>query len=304
MKSAHSNTVKTIGRDSPYLNEVKALWRKHADTLGFFPDGAFEEYAAKKQIVVAVDDSGAFLGYLLFRITLSSNNASIVHLCVDPNKQRQGIAALLVKELIHQTKILRGISPRCRRDFQASKLWPRLGFVPVSDKVGKSSSGSTLTHWWFGHNHPDLLSLAQEKELEQKLKVVIDANVFFDLQKKSNEESMALVADWLEDSIAICITDEILNEINRSPNGQERIESRNFVSQFPTLTFNQDDFDNINALLDKYLWNIHQKTLVFRISRGAKKFKEEIRRLSSSAELPLSIHARGSIARYRINFPI
>lgn len=253
MKNPHSNVVKIISRDSPFLNSVKALWRKHADTLGFFPDGAFEEYAAKKQIVVAVDFSGGFLGYLLFRITPSRNDASIVHLCVDPNKQRQGVAALLVKELIQQTKILRGISLRCRRDFQASKLWPRLGFVPVSDKAGKSSSGSTLTYWWLGHNHPDLLSLAQEKELEQKLKVIIDANVFFDLKKKSNEESMALIADWLEDSIAICITDEMLNEINRSSNSQERIDSRSFASQFPTLPFNQDAFDNISALLGKYL---------------------------------------------------
>lgn len=253
MKSTPANVVKNIGRDSPYLEEVKALWRKHADTLGFFPDGAFEEYAAKKQIVVATDPSGAFLGYLLFRITPSRNDASIVHLCVDSNKLRQGVAALLVKELIQQTKILRGISLRCRRDFQASKLWPKLGFVPVSDKAGKSSSGSMLTHWWLGHNHPDLLSLAQEKELEQKLKVVIDANVFFDLKKKSNEESMALVADWLADSIAICITDEMFNEINRSPDSQERTESRNFASQFPTLTFNQDDFDSINGHLGKYL---------------------------------------------------
>jgi len=252
MKNPHSNVVQIISRDSPFLDSVKVLWRKHADTLGFFPDGAFEEYAAKKQIVVAVDNSGAFLGYLLFRITPSRNDASIVHLCVDPNKQRQGIAALLVKELIQQTKILRGISLRCRRDFQASKLWPALGFIPVSERAGKSSIGSILTHWWYGHNHSDLVSLAQEQELEQKLKVVIDANVFFDLRKKSNEESMALDADWLEDSIAICITDEMLNEINRSPSGQERIESRNFASQFPTLPFIQDDFDNINALLGKY----------------------------------------------------
>lgn len=253
MKSTHLYDVKTISRGSPFLESVKALWRKHADTLGFFPDGAFEEYAAKKQIIVVVDSSGAFMGYLLFRITPSRNDASIVHLCVDQNKQRQGIAALLVKELIQQTKKLHGIGLRCRRDFHASKLWPRLGFVAVSDKAGKSSGGSTLTQWWYGHNHPDLLSLAQEQELEQKLKVVIDANVFFDLKQKSNEESMALFADWLEDSIAICITDEMLNEINRSPNGQERAESRNFASQFPTLPCNQDDFGSINALLGKHL---------------------------------------------------
>jgi len=252
MKSAHSHTVKTIGRYSPLLEAVKSLWRKHADTLGFFPDGAFEEYAAKKQIVVAVDSSGTFIGYLLFRITPSRNDASIVHLCVDPNNQRQGIAALLVSELIQHTKLLNGIGLRCRRDFNASKFWPKLGFVAVSEKAGKSSSGSMLTLWWYGHNHPDLLSLAQEKELEQKLKVVIDANVFFDLKNKSNEESMSLIADWLGDSIAICITDEMLNEINRSQNSQERTAGRNFASQFPALPFNQNDSDSTFKLLRKH----------------------------------------------------
>lgn len=29
------------------LDEVKKLWRANAATLGFFPEGAFEEYASK-----------------------------------------------------------------------------------------------------------------------------------------------------------------------------------------------------------------------------------------------------------------
>ncbi|MCB2263562.1 MAG: hypothetical protein LGR52_11625, partial [Candidatus Thiosymbion ectosymbiont of Robbea hypermnestra] len=35
------------------LDAVKALWRRNSSTLGAFPAGAFEEHAAKGQILIA-----------------------------------------------------------------------------------------------------------------------------------------------------------------------------------------------------------------------------------------------------------
>ncbi len=253
MITTSSLTIKVIERNSLYLEAVKALWRNHADTLGFFPEGAFQEYAAKKQILVALDNTGNFLGYLLFRITPSRNDASIVHLCVDPKRRSQGTAKELVKELLQHTKQLRGVGLRCRRDFSASKLWPKLGFSPVSELAGKSINGSTLTYWWYDNNHPDLFTHAKKEELDQKLKVAIDANVFIDLKKESNEESMALTADWLRDSIAICVTDEIFNEIHRSPDPIEREECRRFATTFHQLSCTLDEFNRVFTSLSKYL---------------------------------------------------
>ena len=229
------------------------LWRPNASTLGFFPEGAFKEYATKKQIIVALNSEEDFLGYLLFRITPSRQEASIVHLCVVAEKQGLGIAKRLVKELIKITDGLRGISLRCRRDFEANKLWPKLNFTPASESAGRSSNGSRLTRWWYQHKFTDLFTSLLQEDFADKLLVVIDANIFYDLKNKSNEESMALRADYLADSIAICITTELFNEIDRSSNQQEREASRNFASQFHHLVCQLDDFDKIYNSLKSYL---------------------------------------------------
>lgn len=246
-------TIISIDHNSKYLKCVMDLWRPNASTLGFFPDGAFKEYAAKKQIIVALNSKKDFLGYLLFRITPSRQEASIVHLCVAVEKQGQGIAKALVKELIKITDGLRGISLRCRRDFKANNLWPKLNFSAASESEGKSNNGSILTRWWYQHKVLDLFTSILLEDFTDKLRVVIDANIFYDLKNKSDDESMALRADYLADSIAICITTELFNEIDRSPNQKERETSRNFASQFHHLVCSLDDFDQVYNTIKSYL---------------------------------------------------
>ena len=46
--------VSILPSGSPLLDEVKALWRTHSRTLGFFPDGALIDYADRGQIISAV----------------------------------------------------------------------------------------------------------------------------------------------------------------------------------------------------------------------------------------------------------
>ena len=62
----------------------------------------------------------------------------------------------------------------------------------------------------------------------------MDANVFFDLYDESDpesSESKALRADWLQDSVELCLTDEIYTEINRSPDKSERQRQRRQARQ-------------------------------------------------------------------------
>ncbi len=49
------------GRHSLY-QAVKKLGRKYAATLGFMPDGGFEDYAARRTIITASED-GVLQGY-------------------------------------------------------------------------------------------------------------------------------------------------------------------------------------------------------------------------------------------------
>lgn len=57
--------IEAIDPTSPYLATVKALGKANAAPLGVFPEGAFEDYARRKTILVALDEQDNCVGYLL-----------------------------------------------------------------------------------------------------------------------------------------------------------------------------------------------------------------------------------------------
>ncbi|ACB73638.1 GNAT family N-acetyltransferase [Opitutus terrae] len=216
---------------------VKALWRQHSRFLGFFPDGAFTDYARRGQILAAMAPDG-LLAYLIYRI--SDDRAVIVHLCTAERARGAGVARSLVNELkkITQAKNLRGIGLSCRVDFPANTLWPRLGFYAVHERAGRSKDGRMLTYWWLDHGLPDLFSFAATVTEASRIVAAIDANIFFDLisERDQGDESRALVADWLQSEIDLCIADEIYHEIQRHDDDHERTRCRQRCSQFRILS--------------------------------------------------------------------
>jgi len=119
------------------LPKVVELWGEHRATLGFFPDGAFRERAQQGQILAALDESATLMGFLTFRV--SGGRASIIHLCVRTTARGGGVARRLLAEFEQRLDdSVRGIQLRCRRDFDASRIWPRLGFTAVSESRGRS----------------------------------------------------------------------------------------------------------------------------------------------------------------------
>lgn len=220
---------------------VKAIGRANTASLGFLPSGAFDQYLSQGTVLVAVDDNDECVGYLLWRI--SQGQARIVHLCVRESARGKGVARALVQALHQRTQGLQGISLWCRRDFSAHQMWPKLGFTPRIDKPGRSRSGSELTFWWLDHNHPTIFTYAERERLASKVSVVLDANIFFDLNVPSQRyESMALEADWLEDILEICVTDEIYTEIDRNQDAAERRRLQGAVSKYTLMHYEQSRF--------------------------------------------------------------
>jgi hypothetical protein len=106
------------------------------------------------------------------------------------------------------------------------------------DKPGRSKNKTRLTFWWFDNGHPTLFTDAIAEQVKSKLCAAIDANIFFDFydpKRIGHVESSSLQADWLSDSLELCVTDQILNDINRSPNEDERDRERELVKTFFTL---------------------------------------------------------------------
>lgn len=189
----------------------------HSSTLGFFPVDAFDQHAARGWIIVAVKD-GTLLGYLLFRIAATKRRAAITHLCVDDKSTGLGIARKLVDELKQHTTDLLGIGLWCRRDYEATRVWPRLGFMYRGERPGRGRDGAQLGYWWYDHGHPDLFTFAQEAVSGTRLRVALDVNVFLDLEDTDRppRDSLGLAADWLQEHIVLCVTPEMHNELSRN----------------------------------------------------------------------------------------
>lgn len=60
-------TIEFIDNRNRFFEDVKALGRKNSATLGFMPEGGFEDHARNKCIIIA-HDSKTLAGYLMFRI--------------------------------------------------------------------------------------------------------------------------------------------------------------------------------------------------------------------------------------------
>jgi len=183
---------------------------------------------------------------LSYNINQKGKFVSIVHLCVEPSHRQKGVAKALVDyfKKITRDEFFQGIRIHCRRDYKVNDVWPKFGFNALDEKHGRSKQGSTLTVWWFDHGHPTLFTLADEQKIGSKLPVVIDANIFYDLQKSpqsaSEKESHSLLAGWL--NIKLHLTPEIYNEINRHKNEIKRKSGREFIKKFKVLPSPDDEF--------------------------------------------------------------
>lgn len=246
----HLMDVRSITADSPWFEDVIALGKRNSKYLGQFPRGAFEDAAARGRILGGIDPQGALAGYLLYR--MSRTHAAIVHLCVASTARNQGIARFLFEELKSRTEECQGVVLRCRRDFPASKLWPKLGFHPVNERPGKSLTGEPLVVWLYSFGHPDLFTGTEDPLGEHRALVALDANVLYDLQdpvSSATEESKALSADWLSGELNLCVTEEILHEINRSESGSERSRRRKYAERFRRLSAESADEERISSAL-------------------------------------------------------
>ncbi|MFZ5481171.1 MAG: GNAT family N-acetyltransferase [Myxococcota bacterium] len=220
---------------SNLLDDVFAIYRRHSGTLGFLPRGAFEEFAADGHILVATEGEGP-VGYVTYRV--GGDEAVIVHFCVDEAHRGKGIARTLMDALVREVQGLRAIRLSCRKDYDANALWPRLGFVCESERPGRGADAAPLLLWRrVLEEAPALYRLLNEARIDRRPKVAIDMNVFVDLDdaRARGEESRALIADWVEDLFALCVTEELRNEIHRAEDAETRQRRRSRLTQFPEI---------------------------------------------------------------------
>ena len=196
--------------------------------LGFLPAKALYDYL-DRGCVLGARIEGEVVGYLLF----ASNpiRLKVAHLCVSEDHRGKGIARKLLEALTQTATTQTSISLHCRRDYKVNSMWPKLGFASIGEKPGRSEHGSVLTHWHLSLNsdqQPELEFLDAGSS-DEAIEVIIDAQIFFDYYEphsRKTEPSKALHADFWIDSFDLCITDELLNEIDRNDDPEQRRLSR------------------------------------------------------------------------------
>jgi GNAT superfamily N-acetyltransferase len=241
-------TIEAIDHRSPHLQTVIALSDANKKTLGLLPRDAFTEYAIKRTILVAIDPDKNCIGYLLYRKVIRKHAIVIVHLCIAPSWRGKDVAKKLVNYLSQKTQDFYRIELKCRRDYGIDGMWYKLGFVPLDEKTGKSKDGKLLTIWWLEHNHPTIFSYAANQKLESKLCAVIDTSVFLELhgnEELKTTESDSLLADWLQDDLELCITDEIFKSINRIDDAKLRDSKRYLANSFTQLLYDKTRLEGI-----------------------------------------------------------
>ncbi|MCV7356002.1 GNAT family N-acetyltransferase [Mycolicibacterium fluoranthenivorans] len=226
--------------ETDLLTAARKLGDSQARTLGMLPYAAWDEYAAQGRILCILDNtalnanqdqSTQLLGYAAFRTPRGT--LALTHLAVSPTARKQGVARKLVNELRHQYPHLRGISARCRRDYPANDVWPRLGFVAQGDRKGRSADGHLLTDWWLDFGHADLLTW--QGGTQTTIPVVIDTNIFLALHGRHPDSQVAQAIKGVSGRLQMLVTPELKNELNRNSDDKERQRLIQIAQGYPQL---------------------------------------------------------------------
>ncbi len=213
--------------------------------LGLFPLSAWDEAFADERVIAAVMQD-TLVGYVLFR--LPRDEIVVVHLAVASGARQRGVARMLITELASRHSMRRGIRAKCRRDYTANDVWPRLGFTALGNYPGRGSKGQLLTLWWRDHGHTDLLTWNGHQQ--GKLPALIDVNVFIDLHGDADSSEARMTRDLLgrvSDRLELLVAPETATEINRRDKNPERERLISTAhNQYPRLAVSPaalDDFD-------------------------------------------------------------
>lgn len=251
--------IECINNESRFFQDVKTLGKRNSATLGFMPEGGFEDHAQNKWIIVAyIEDT--LCGYLMYREVPRHSRISIVHLCVEENYRGQGITQKLLDylRLLYEYNYgYNGISLSCRNDYiGATNVWQKYGFVSKTQIRSRSVEENYLNKWWYDFNRQDLFSLAVTQS--KKIRALLDANIIIKLRDIENdyapmEDPRCLLSDWLIDETEFLYAPEIFNEINRDKDRKRAQRTRAFMNHFVEARHNIEDRKRITQELEEFI---------------------------------------------------
>lgn len=169
------------------FDQLDLLMKENSRTLGFLPREALYSHLDGETVLGAKTHDGALVGYLLY--AMYPDHIRIAHLCVSQHFRGQGMAKRLFEAVRSQWTTQSVIRLNCRRDYGVDELWSKLGFIPVTEKPGRSLDGHPLTCWEYRLKKPSQRDLFKESASDQARDVVIDTNVLIHFKEPPSEET-------------------------------------------------------------------------------------------------------------------
>ncbi|QEG43204.1 GNAT family N-acetyltransferase [Roseimaritima ulvae] len=224
-----------IGANTPDEDAAFAIQEQHRKFF-FIPEPSFRK-AVSKGLVLGAFLDGQVVAYLWF-----SRREGIVrvrYLSVDPGRAREGIGRKLVDELKRRHSDAFRIQLSCRTDYPGWKFWKGIGFHALRNRPGRAKAGSEVTD--FVHELTPLPLFSDLTNQDERPKIAIDANVYFDLCDQNRQhhlESSGLLAEWVDTEFELCITAALAEDIARG---------EHLVSEYewPLLKASPEAFDCI-----------------------------------------------------------
>jgi hypothetical protein len=148
--------------DLPFID---ALQKKHAKQVGWFPTKTIEGKIKAGHVLLAVDDAGGRVGYLIGsdRYFKHDDVGVIYQINVDGARRRALVGATLLKAQFERSAYgCRLYCCWCAQDIEANRFWEAMGFVPLAFRAGsrgkgrvhifwqrRTRAGDTTTPYWF-----------------------------------------------------------------------------------------------------------------------------------------------------------
>ena len=163
---------------------------------------------------------------------------------------------MLIESLVDSATTQTEITLRCRRDYAAHHMWPKLRFTPISEISGRAKSGSVLTCWRRPLQLDTQLSLFQAQTEDETVDVVIDSQIFFDMSNPSTANSQlykTLISNLSIFPIKLWITDELFTEIDRNSDSKVREPTRQHAHLYPPVLYDPKTAENYEETLREVL---------------------------------------------------
>ncbi len=254
--------IKTFESVEPYLDQVRELADAHKKEFGFLPQSAYRDQALQGKLWVALSETDAFAGYLIFGGTKPS--LKVFQMFVHSDHRGAGVGSLLIHELeaYGEKYCYLNIKARVAADLPANHFWDKNEFYIVGQVPGGKTTNRIINQRVKELKTPSLFDGLEQRICDRVKNIqsegfgnhpvlstptyALDLNVFFDVLRKratAAEASEVFHAGW-SNLVKLCITPEFITELERTSKDIQKDPLLTLAKELPRLRrMSESDID-------------------------------------------------------------